>query len=143
MKIDINPIIEEANNTDRICMDMRDIEALYVVRLANGKDYTVKFDKKSLDEFQPSKTVSEMLIDWEDNILRRYNEAVKAVETGLHPTDRVNVPIMIELAHGHSIPSGKMTTEKRELDRYEIKHYESVIANLPKEFGKLTFHKLV
>jgi hypothetical protein len=122
---------------------MREIEALYVIRLSNGKDYSVKFDKKEMDSFQPNKTVSEVIKSWEDNIQRRYDEAVKAIETGLHPTARVNVPIMITLLHGGEYPTGKYTSERKQLDVYEKRHFKKMIAELPNEFGLMQFIKIV
>ena len=77
MKIDIDPIIEEGNKTDKICLEMRGLDAFYVIRLANGKDYTVKFESDRLAEFQPKETVSQMMAEWEENIQRRYKEALR------------------------------------------------------------------
>jgi hypothetical protein len=135
MKIDIEPITEQAGEMDKICMEMRQIPHLHVVRLASGTDYTVKFDDKELSEFLPKRTVSEMLAMWEEGIKRQYDEAKTALETGLHPTYTVQVLDMFNR------PTGE--TKPKELDRYEKAHFKRVMADREKEFGKLTFHKIV
>jgi hypothetical protein len=139
MKIDITPIVEVAGHVDAICIEMREIEALYVVRLANGKDYTTKWDKKELESFQPSKTVSQMIKEWEDGIIRRYEIAKNALETGLHPTDTFERPIMIKTPHGFEYPSGKTERVRCELTSYEEKHFKREMVDREAEFGKMTF----
>jgi hypothetical protein len=142
MKIDIEPIIEKADKIDRICIDMREIDALYVVRLANGKDYTVKWCRKELESFCPNRTVSEMLQSWEETILRRHAEAVEAVESGLHPTRTFERPIMVVTPSGYEYPSKENETVRSELDRYEKAHFRFVARTLAEEFGKLSFIKI-
>ena len=117
MKIDIQPNIEKASDLDSICIDARCIDALYVVRLADGSDYTTKFDNKSLEEFQTNKTVSEMLASWEENIILRYNTAMEAVKTRIHPTRTFEREIMREIGHGHEIGTGKFETLVKEIDK--------------------------
>ena len=142
MKIDIEPIIERANHIDRIVIDVREIEALYVVRLASGKDYTVKWEKKEMDTFCPNKTVSVMIQQWEEGILRRHAEAVEAVKTGLHPTFTVTRLV----THPNSVvPVYPHKTESvpQQLDYYGKKNFKRVIKDLELEFGKMTFVKIV
>jgi hypothetical protein len=135
MKIDIEPIIDKAGELDKICMEMRQIPHLHVVRLASGINYTVKFDDKELAEFLPKRNVSEMLVAWEEGIKRQYDEAKTALETGLHPTFTVQVLDFLKR------PTGE--TKPKELDRYEKAHFKRVMVDREKEFGKLTFHKIV
>ena len=146
MKIDITPTIEVADKTDRICIEMREIEALYVVRLANGKDYTTKFSKKELDEFQPNKTVSEMIAQWEKGIHRRYQIAKNAIESGLHPYRTFERPIMFSgtTIHGKpwEAPSGKTERVRSKIDTYERKHYKREMIDRETEFGVMTFIKI-
>jgi hypothetical protein len=143
MKIDIEPIIEKADKFDRTCIDMREIEALYVVRLTNGKNYTVKWDKKEMDSFLPNRTVSEMLKSWEETILRRHSEAIEAVESGLHPTRTFERPIMVKTPSGFEYPSKVTERVRSVLDTYEKNHFRFVAKQLEKEFGKLSFIKIV
>lgn len=147
MKIDIQPVIETADKTDRICIDMREIEALYVIRLASGINYTSKFSKKELDEFVPNKTVSEMIQAWEESIVRRHAEAVEAVKTGLHPTWTFERPIMYKgttiTGEAYEVPTRQTETVRCELDRYGKANYRREARTLADEMGKMTFVKIV
>jgi uncharacterized Fe-S center protein len=143
MKIDIQPVIETADKTDRICIDMREIEALYVIRLASGINYTSKFSKKELDEFCPNKTVSEMIQAWEESILRRHAEAVEAVATGLHPTWTFERPIMAVTPNGFEYPTKQTETVRSQLDRNGKANYRREARTLAEEMGKMTFVKIV
>ena len=142
MKIDIEPIIERANHIDRIVIDVREIEALYVVRLASGKDYTVKWDKKEMDTFCPNKTVSVMIQQWEEGILRRHAEAVEAVKTGLHPTFTTTRLVTHPNSEVPVYPH-KTVTVPQQLDYYGKNNFKRVIKDLELEFGKMTFIKIV
>lgn len=142
MKIDIEPIIEKANDIDRIVINMREIEALYVVRLANGKDYTTKWAKKEMDTFCPNKTVSQMIQQWEEGILRRHAEAVEAVKTGLHPTFTTTRLVTYPNSDVPIYPH-KTVTEPQQLDYYGKKNFKRVIQDLELEFGKMSFVKIV
>ena len=142
MTIDIEPIIEKANEFDRICMDMREIDALYVIRLANGKDYTVKWDLKEMGTFCPKRTVSEMIQAWEESILRRHAEAVEAVKTRLHPTFTVTRFVTYPNSDVPVYPR-QTITEPKTLDYYEKQHFKYVARTLAEDFGKMTFIKIV
>jgi hypothetical protein len=146
MKIDLTPKLEQANDTDAICIKMRDIEALYVIRLANGKDYTTKFSKKELDEFQPNKTVSEMISIWEKGIKRRYDIAKNAIETGLHPHRTFERPIMISgtniKGEVWEIPSGKTERVRSNIDSYEKRSFKREMNDREMEFGSMVFIKI-
>jgi hypothetical protein len=146
MKIDIQPIVELADKFDRICIDMREIEALYVVRLSNGKNYTTKFSKKELDEFLPNKNVSEMLVAWEENINRRHAEAVEAVKSGLHPTQTFERPIMYKGTtidgKAYELPTKETETVRSQLDRYGKANYRREAKDLAEQMGKLSFVKI-
>lgn len=141
MKIDIDPIIQPANELEKAVIEMREIEALYVVKLANGKEYTVQWDKKGLAEFQTSRTVSEMLQIWEDGIRNRYEVAKGALATGLHPLHTVKRQLFYP---GTEIPmADKFETVPKQLDWYEKRYFKLEMKDREQEFGKLTFHKIV
>jgi hypothetical protein len=142
MKIDVTPVIEQADETDAICIQMREIEALYVVRLANGKNHTTKFSKKELDEFQPSKTVSQMMDEWEKGIVKRHTIAKKAIESGLHPTNTFERPIMMVTPSGHEFNTGKSERIRCELNDYQREYYQKEILDREAEFGKMIFVKI-
>ena len=142
MKIDIEPIIEKADEYHRIILDVRGIEALYVVRLANGKDYTVEWEKKEMDTFCPKRTVSEMIQAWEESITRRHAEALEALRTGLHPTYTVTRLVTHPNSEVPVYPH-KTETVPQQLDYYGKRHFKAVAKSLEAEFGKMTFVKIV
>ena len=139
MKIDINPVIEKANDIDYICLEMRGIDALYVVRLANGDNYSTKWDDKELAEFCPNRSVSEMLISWEETIKRRYTEAVKAYETGIHPTWKRNSKVLHPITQ---IWTGKYMEVDYLMTKSECEGWKREAEKLTKEFGKLSLVKI-
>lgn len=143
MQIDIEPIIEKANSTDAICMEFRNIDALYVIRLANGKDFTIKWDSKGLNDFQSRRTISEMIDMWEKGIIRRYKIAENALKTGLHPTNTFERPITVKLSNGFEYPTGKTERVRCELDSYGKEHFKSEMVNRELEFGKMIFVKII
>lgn len=142
MKIDLIPTVEQADERDRICIDMRNIEALYVVRLANGENWTTKFSKKELDEFQPSKTVTEMMNEWEENIIRRIAIIDEALETNLHPTFTFERKIEIEYKPGFPVWTGKTEIVRCELTKEEQLSFMKDKAKLTKQLGKMSFIKI-
>lgn len=147
MKIDVTPIIEQADDWHRTVIDARELEALYVVRLANGKDYTTEWDKKGLTEFLPKRTVSEMLHEWEEGIKRRYAEAVEALRTGLHPTFTVVRHIMYKgttiTGEPYEAKTGKTEIVPQQLGKYGKENFKRIKKDLKEEFGTLSFVKIV
>ena len=85
MKIDIQPKERLATPLEKEIMEVRGLNALYVFMDKLGKEETVQFDNKSLEEFQRNKTVSEMITDWKENYERLYREYTEAVKTNIHP----------------------------------------------------------
>ena len=140
MKIDIEPVIEKANELDRICMDMRGIDALYVIRYANGKDCTVKWSRAEIATFVPNSTVSEMIERWEQGTIDRYNEICKTLETGLHPTWTKSVPVLDSRGN----KTGRYNTVPESIDTYHQRSgWERQKSQVAEQFGKLTFVKIV
>jgi hypothetical protein len=134
MKIDVEPIVEKAEGIDVTILKLRNESSYYVIRLANGNNYTVKWTLKELEEFQPNKTVSEMIKSWEENILRRYEVAKTALETGLHPTRR------LEVLDQFKRPTGEIV--KKPLDLYEKAGFKREMTDREKEFGSMKFIRI-
>jgi len=144
MTIDITPTLEVANDLDAQCIKMREIDALYVIRLRNGEDYTTKFDLKSLDEFQPNKKVSEMMASWRDNILRRIKIYTKALKYNQHPTQKKLVDTGRTLKrYGETIPVMEYGDEPEELDDYDRKAFKKFIHDLTEEKGSMELVKII
>jgi hypothetical protein len=145
MKIDITPTIEEGTEFDKIVMKGRDLEALYVFRTFENKEYTVKFDKNSIAEFQPNTTVSAMMTSWEENIDRRIKVIEKALRTKRHPYQKemVVVPNEFEYRYGSKVPKMEEGKKKRKLEQREIDGFKTSLEILATEVGKLSFIKIV
>jgi len=142
MNIDIQPTIEQANDLDAQILSTRGIEALYVVRLHSGEDYTTHFDKQSLAGFQPKRTVSEMMNSWEETFRRRHAEATATLKSGDHPTRTFEREI-IEQMQGFTRNTGRFETVKSKIDKYERAYYKSVVVDMTNCFGNLEFVKIV
>lgn len=139
MKIDIDPNIIEAVDFWKTVLELRQIDALYVIRLANGEDYSVEFDEKSLEEFHSNKTVSEVLAILEDGVKRNYEECLKAVETGIHPNWTVTKRIMHPIAHTWT---GKTEEVPYTLSENEKDSFKNQAEKWEKKMGKMTFNKI-
>lgn len=140
MKIDMKPLIETANETDRIVLEMRKIEALYVVRTKNWEELTVKFDKKGLDEFLPERNISDMLLKWEAGFIRNYDELMDALHEGIHPWFKNKEEILHPITEQ---PTGKYKDVDRPLTKSEAKSFLKQAEEIKQKFGKLTFVKIV
>ena len=145
MRIDIEPTLEVANDFDAQCIKMREIDALYVVRLANGDDYSTKFDLKSLDDFQPKRTVSEMMTSWRDNILRRIKIYTKALKYNQHPTQKkLNVDTGRTIRrYGETVPVMEYGDDPEELTDEQRKYFKSFIHELTEEKGSMELVKII
>jgi len=86
MKIDIIPKIELASGLNQYLIDEMGQPPKYVIRTADGKDHSVHWDKKALDEFLPSRKVSEVMRDWEQGLRERKAMCEKVIKTKEHPT---------------------------------------------------------
>jgi len=141
MKIDVEPKIEAAKGLDKLRMEMSGIDALYVIRLSNGQDYTVVWESEELDKFQPNKTVSEMMKSWEEGILRGIEVNKKAAETGKHPTWKQAVYEDVE-KHGRIVKE-QVGWEAYKLSESSIKSFELFVKRDLKKVGKMELVKLV
>lgn len=144
MKIDIKPIIERASDRHDLIITTRGIECLYSIRYANGKECSVDFDPKSLDEFLPSRTVSSVLKGFEKGDIDKLKVVQKAVTTNKHPYLR---NIIEELVPHDYIPGRMVLTTRyghyKKLDSYQRKHFESELKRLTELSGKYQFVKII
>jgi len=85
MKIDIQPKLRQATATEKLCIELREINALYVFITKDGEEESVKFDEKSLDEFCQSRNVSYVLNSWKEAFVSQCEKYRKAVKTNIHP----------------------------------------------------------
>jgi len=142
MIIDVEPKLEKAKGLDRIRMKINELEALYVVRLANGSDFTVTWDEKGLNEFLPKETVSEAMKRWEEGIVRTIETNKKAAETGQHPT--WTQPVYENVEYNGRVVDKKITGQKPyELSESSIESFKLFVERDTKKLGKMEFVKLV
>lgn len=140
MKIDINPNVERATGLDLIAIDVMGHDYLYVVRTANGEDFTVKFKEKDFNEFQPNKTVSEMMEIWEQGLVNQLEVAKRVVETNEHPT--WTQPVYENVEYNGRVVKKKIIGEKP----YKLSsttNFQLTVERISKQLGKMTFVKLV
>jgi len=144
MKIDVTPTEYQSNDYYETIIKSRGIPELYVVQTQSGENYTVLWEKKDLDEFQPKRTVSEMMKSWEETLQRRYDEAFKMVQTKRHLTLKVwstrNVPH--EYIPGRMVEEDYETNEFRRLDKYDIAHQKHQMEKLLPKLGKMVFARI-
>lgn len=148
MIIDIEPKIRVANETEKIILEMREIPALYVVLTSDGKEHTVQFDPKRLDEFLPSRTVSETLKNWQENIIETIAEYKKAVETNIHPWWTATKKTMIHYPQFAGHPeleyrwNGKYHEAPLEMTKSQSRFFQSEIKRMEAISGEMTFVKI-
>jgi hypothetical protein len=142
MKIDIEPTIEIASGLDKLRLQTKELDALYFVRLANGSEFTVKWDKDGLKSFQPNKTISEMMKQWEEGIIRTIETNKKAAETGEHPT--WTQPIYENVEYNGRVICKKVIGKKPySLCNSSIENFKMFVERDMKKLGKMEFVKLV
>jgi len=142
MKIDVKPRIVEANDIQKLMLELRGIDCLYIVCLANGSEYTVTWTRKELDEFCQNKTVSEMLKSWEESIKRQHDLYVSSLETGLHPYHTKDIKIKLP-NNSYSFAKPKFETVPINLTKETRKYFTQQVANLKEQFGELYLVKIV
>jgi len=133
MKIDVQPTIEKAKGLNKLRIDFNELDALYVVRLANGEDYTVVWDRKGLEEFQPNANVSDMMKAWEESILKAIKINKKAAETRNHPTWKTHF----------TDENGNRCQKPYKLDDYSVNNFKKYVERDLKKVGKMELVKLV
>lgn len=142
MKIDIEPTIEKATGLDKLRMETQGIDALYFVRLANGSEFTVKWDRIGLESFLPRETVSEAMKRWEEGIVRTIETNKKAAETGQHPT--WTQPVYENVEYNGRVVDKKIVGQKPyELSESSIESFKLMVERGVEKLGKMEFVKLV
>ena len=133
MKIDCDYVIEKADDLTKIVLNMREIPVLYVIKLANGTEYTVKFDEESLARFCPNETVSHMMTAWEESIKNTHSLYCEAVKTKIHPywTSRKK-----------NLETGKDEIVGQKMTQYQIDVLKIQISSLEEKMGKMYFVKI-
>jgi ribosomal protein L31 len=142
MKIDINPVLRQTTPTEKIILEMRGILCLYVVLTHDGNEYSVQFDEKSLSEFCPSRTVSEMLKSWETGFKRQIAEYQKALKTNIHPYWTHTAKVMIDKGKSWERWNGRYEEVPLEMDKSQRVFFQSEIDRLKAKSGPLTFVKI-
>lgn len=145
MRIDVTPTIEKADDIQRFIMNTYGWDAMYCVKLANDKEYTVTFNPESLAEFQPNKTVSEMMKQWQEGFQHTIDRNTAMLKTGYHDTHTVKQPkVKYVLPNGTEVLSrDEFEDVPRELDSYEKKSMRYWIRDAKSKLGKMKFIKFV
>ncbi len=138
MIIDIEPLIEFATGTQRIAMEIYEETERYVIRYANGLDYSTIFNVKSFNEFLPTRNVSDVIREWVEGLNREYNTAATAASTGIHPywSRHIENP-------NRKYFEPKLISVPYEMNEHEIDGWERLAKRKFNNLGQLTFHKLI
>lgn len=150
MKINITPTIRVATELERTCIDLRGIPCLYEVKSCDGEVISVQWDYKGLDAFPPNKTVSQMLIEWEESYKRTYELYMNAVETGIHPYWTVTKKEVTDTYTGSDGKTykgverftGKKIEVPFELNKEGKESFLKLANTVKKKIGQLTFYKI-
>lgn len=149
MKIDLQPKIRLANDFEKIVLETREIPAIYNVLTSDGKQFSTMFDDKSLAEFLPNKTVSEMLKSWQEGIGRQIELYKNSIKLGIHPYWTATKKTMVHYPQYAGNPeleyrwNGKYHEEPMQLNKIQKKFFLSEIERLEKISGELVFEKVV
>ena len=142
MKIDINPTIQQATAEEKMILDIYNQSCYYIFYSSDGESVSVKFSPKTLEEFIPNKTVSQVMEMWQEGYKRQYEEAVHALEVGLSPWRTKSVYKDI-VKYGHVVDKEYIGEEPAPLTDDGRKHYEGVVSKLSKKLGQISFVKIV
>src|SRR5689334_13908184 len=119
MIIDVTPQVRQANEIETIAMLAYGDTERYVF-MRGDVEHSVQFTEKTLAEFIPKRSVSEMLKSWYESLIRDYNYFQKAVETRQHPvwTTTMKDPDSVGLGAGYNY---KMITVPYKLNDEQVK----------------------
>ncbi len=142
MIIDIEPTLKPASPIEKTILELRGIDALYVILTADGNEESVRFDRKSLDEFCHSKTVSEVLSSLEEGIDSQIQKFRTALDTNIHPhwTD-TKKKMDIHPTLGERWTGGYYEAPL-EMTKSQRKFFESEVLRLKAKSGKTSFAKI-
>lgn len=84
MIIDIIPQVRKATQIECIAMELYNDEYRYVF-MRGDVEFSVQFTEKTLSEFIPKRSVSEMLVSWYNGLVAEWQRFQTAVETRQHP----------------------------------------------------------
>ena len=149
MEIDIKPKLRLANEREKTILEMREIPALYNVLTSDGKEFSVMWDDKSLAEFCPSRTVSEMLKSWQQGFIDKIELYKKSVELNIHPWWTVTKKTMVHYPQYAGHPeleyrwNGKYHEAPYEMTKAQNRFFQSEIKKFEAINGELTFEKIV
>ena len=137
MEIDIIHSTRSATALERLIMETYNQKVRYVVLDKNGEEYTVQFDVKSLKEFCPKKTVSEMLTIWEDGIKRQIQLYEDSLKTKEHPYHT-------QIQYYYVVESGRVIERLMEIPKQNMRkdsqqYFQKELERLKHKDGKMSF----
>jgi hypothetical protein len=142
MKIDRIDIVRKGTELETYIMNTYNENARYVFLDKNGKEHTVQFSPKRLDEFLPSRTVSETITMWEEGIKNKIKHYESCIKTGEHPY-WTTIQYYYVIVEGYTFPVEKTMERPSLMTKDQIKHFKSEIEKLKEIDGKMSFVKIV
>lgn len=127
--------IVQASELDQYIMETYGYDALYLFRYADGSEASVKFTPPQMEEFQPNRSVSEMMEIWRDGMSRRREHYEQSLAEGFHPywsttrkakaTDLITKKEIFvghaEYEFRHQITKSQREFFEREIERLKVK----------------------
>jgi len=142
MKIDQIDIVRPANDLESYIMKIYEDSFRYVVLDKNGQEQTVQFTPKRLEEFLPSRTVSETLLNWENGIKERIKHYEDCIKTEEHPY-WTKTQYYYVIVKDHTFPVERSIEIPQKMNKGQIKFFQSEVEKLKNIDGKMSFVKIV
>lgn len=132
MRIDFVTECRPATDLEKIAMDMYGDYQRYEILTSDGKQYSIQWNFKSLDEFLPKKSVSEVLKDWQNNFIRLIAEYKDCIKYNQHP-NWTTTQYYYTFERGRTFPvehtferPQQITKSQREYFQKEIEKLENI-----------------
>lgn len=139
MIIDVTPQIRQANDLERIWMEMYNEPVKYVV-MRGDVEFSVQFTPDSLERFVPKRTVSEMLVSWYEGLVSEYEYFQKAVDTREHP---IWTTTMKDPNYKGWNKNYEMITVPYKLNDEQVKSFQWYADRAKAKIQPITFWKIV
>ncbi len=142
MNIDTIHQVRPATEFEKLCMDLYDQRARYVILTCDGNEHTVQFDEKRLAEFLSDKKVSDVMASWRQTFLDTIAKYERALETNVHPYWTHTAKKMEQTAFGERW-TGSYHEVDLEMTKDQRRYFTSEVTRLKAISGEMKCVKIV